>query len=88
MGTPRNLSISVPKEGGFTFSIGDHDLSDLTILQQGPIVVCLTPGCSNPAYVAWIPVFFEGEISDPHHILRIVHDGEAESIGVPATDTP
>lgn len=88
MDTPRNLSISAPKGGEFKFTIGDCDLSGLTILQSGPIVECLTPGCANPAYVAWVPVFFEGEIDDPDHILRVVHEGEAEALGLPGVEAP
>jgi len=86
MDTPRDLSVAMPKDGAFTFTIGDHDFSDLLILQGGPIVECLTPGSEKPAYVAWVPVFFEGEIDDPHHLLRIVHAGEAEALGVPISE--
>lgn len=85
MDVPRNLSIQVPEDGKFSFTIGEHDFADLVIMQSGPIVECLTPGAPNPAYCAWIPVMFEGEIDDPHHVLRIVHDGEAGSLGVPKT---
>jgi hypothetical protein len=83
--TPRNLSIAM-EGNAFKLAIGDHDLSDLPVLGSGPIVECLTPGHKKPAYVAWIPVFFEGEISDPNHLLRIVHEGEAEALALPSVE--
>lgn len=77
MDVPRNLSVSMD---GTTlhFTIGDHDLSDLPILQRGPIIECLTPGAEYRSYVAWVPVFFDGEVNDPQGMCSIVREGEAE----------
>jgi hypothetical protein len=84
--TPQGLHIS-GKFGDFKFTIGDHDLSDIPVVTRGPIVgpivENLTPGQRNPARVVWVPFLFEGDIEDPEGILRIVHDGEAEQVGLP-----
>ncbi|GAA3877949.1 hypothetical protein GCM10022243_48310 [Saccharothrix violaceirubra] len=80
---PRNLVIRDPGEE-FTFRIGDHDLTDLPIAQHGPIIENLTPGHANPLYRAWVPFMVEGTIEDPQGLCRLVHDGEAELVGLPS----
>lgn len=65
----------------YALRIGDHDFSDLLISSSpGPIIETLTPGDPNPLRIAWIPVLFEGAISDPNGNLRIVHSGEMERL--------
>lgn len=79
MNIPQNLSISMVGNT-LRFTIGDHDLSDLPILQRGPIIECLTPGCKHRSYVAWVPVFFDGEVDDPQGMCSVVREGEAEML--------
>jgi len=85
--TPQGLHIS-GQYGAFKLTIGEHDLSDIPVLTQGPIVENLTPGKQNPMRVAWVPFLFEGDIDDPEGILRVVHEGEANAVGLPEAETP
>jgi hypothetical protein len=81
---PQGLHAENPEGGKPILRVGDHDLSDLPIAIAGPIVENQCPGIRNPLYIAWIPVMFEGPIHDPHGMVRIVHEGEAEAVGLPS----
>lgn len=78
---PQNLHAE--KGERHTLRIGEHDLSDLPISTDGPIVVCHTPGDPHPVFTAWVPILFEGTVTDPNSLVRIVHEGQAESVGLP-----
>lgn len=72
---------------GPVLTIGDHDLSDLPISSEGPVVETMTsPGDPRPMRTAWVPIMFEGEVSDRNGMLRMVNDGQAKDVGVPVAD--
>ncbi|MBP2341107.1 hypothetical protein JOF41_007361 [Saccharothrix coeruleofusca] len=77
----------IESETGPTLSIGDYIFAGLTIHDAGPIIETLTPGAPNPLRCAWVPILFEGDVHDPQGRCRIVHDGEAELVGVPTPDS-
>lgn len=86
--------MQIPQDFSVTFSedpdvrpvvrIGDHDLSDLPIAEVGPVVERLDSGTGKPFNRIWVPFLFEGDVLDPSGRVRIVNDGEAEKLDVPA----
>jgi hypothetical protein len=57
-------------ETGFELKIGDHDLSDLAVLQDGPIADYLEPGDPVPFNVVWVPFIVEAALDDPGGLVR------------------
>lgn len=89
MTLPRDLSVS-REDGRVRLRLGEYDLSHL-LLNRGPIVERIhvdSTGRRPALCVVWLPVMFEGNVSDETHTVRVVTDGDAERItnGVPGED--
>jgi hypothetical protein len=75
MDMPRGLKVTKD----YKFTIGNLDLSGVPIGGGGPIVERLyvdPEGKELPLSVAWVPITFEGDVTDEAHAVRIVSDGE------------
>jgi hypothetical protein len=88
MQIPQDFSVIFSDDPGVRpiVRIGDHDLSDLLIDAVGPVVERLDSGTGKPFNRVWVPLLFEGDVHDPDSKVRIVNDGEASALGVPAED--
>jgi hypothetical protein len=66
---PTDFQIAKPSQDRpFQLRIGGHDLSDLLVSTDGPIID--DQHTDPPFRFVWVPFVIEGEITDPDQILR------------------